>query len=112
MPLRRPSGHGFGVRKTNPAPVSGWTSLFLEWMNAPGPAETLGAVVDLTISGLSFGEIGRTRISCYVALDRAACAAFIEESRMECIKADKLHRKSGQAKPEGNSTEDDPGTKG
>jgi acetyl esterase/lipase len=29
-------GHGFGVRKTNPAPVSGWTSLFLEWMNAQG----------------------------------------------------------------------------
>jgi acetyl esterase/lipase len=29
-------GHGFGVRKTNPAPVSGWTSLFLEWMNARG----------------------------------------------------------------------------
>jgi endo-1,4-beta-xylanase len=27
-------GHGFGVRKTNPAPVSGWTTLFLEWMNA------------------------------------------------------------------------------
>jgi acetyl esterase/lipase len=29
-------GHGFGVRKTNPAPVSGWTSLFLEWMDAQG----------------------------------------------------------------------------
>jgi acetyl esterase/lipase len=29
-------GHGFGVRTTNPAPVSGWTSLFLEWMNAQG----------------------------------------------------------------------------
>jgi endo-1,4-beta-xylanase len=29
-------GHGFGVRKTNPAPVLGWTSLFLEWMNAQG----------------------------------------------------------------------------
>ncbi len=29
-------GHGFGVRKTNPAPVSGWTSLFLDWMNAQG----------------------------------------------------------------------------
>jgi acetyl esterase/lipase len=29
-------GHGFGVRKTNPAPVSGWTSLFLEWLNAQG----------------------------------------------------------------------------
>jgi acetyl esterase/lipase len=29
-------GHGFGVRKTNPAPVSGWTTLFLEWMNAQG----------------------------------------------------------------------------
>jgi acetyl esterase/lipase len=29
-------GHGFGVRTTNPAPVSGWTTLFLEWMNAQG----------------------------------------------------------------------------
>jgi acetyl esterase/lipase len=29
-------GHGFGVRKTNPTPVSGWTTLFLEWMNAQG----------------------------------------------------------------------------
>jgi endo-1,4-beta-xylanase len=29
-------GHGFGVRKTNPPPVSGWTSLFLEWLNAQG----------------------------------------------------------------------------
>jgi acetyl esterase/lipase len=29
-------GHGFGVRKTNPAPVSGWISLFLEWMNHQG----------------------------------------------------------------------------
>jgi acetyl esterase/lipase len=29
-------GHGFGVRKSNPAPVSGWTLLFLDWMNAQG----------------------------------------------------------------------------
>jgi acetyl esterase/lipase len=29
-------GHGFGMRKSNPAPVSGWTSLFLEWMGAQG----------------------------------------------------------------------------
>jgi acetyl esterase/lipase len=29
-------GHGFGIRKTNPAPVSGWTELFLEWLNAQG----------------------------------------------------------------------------
>ena len=29
-------GHGFGVRKTYPAPVSGWTLLFLDWMNAQG----------------------------------------------------------------------------
>jgi acetyl esterase/lipase len=32
-------GHGFGVRKTNPVPVSGWTMLFLEWMNAQGLLE-------------------------------------------------------------------------
>jgi acetyl esterase/lipase len=29
-------GHGFGVRPTNPAPVSGWTTLFLDWMNGQG----------------------------------------------------------------------------
>jgi dienelactone hydrolase len=29
-------GHGFGIRKTNPAPVSGWPTLFLEWLNAQG----------------------------------------------------------------------------
>jgi acetyl esterase/lipase len=29
-------GHGFGMRKTNPAPVSGWPLLFLEWMSAQG----------------------------------------------------------------------------
>jgi acetyl esterase/lipase len=28
--------HGFGVRKTNPAPVSGWTVLFLQWLDAQG----------------------------------------------------------------------------
>jgi hypothetical protein len=58
--------------------------------------------------GLSFWKLGRTRISCYVALDRAACAPFRKERRMKCDKATKFYRKSGQAKPEGNSTEDDP----
>ena len=29
-------GHGFGMRKTNPPPVSGWPQLFLEWMSARG----------------------------------------------------------------------------
>jgi len=29
-------GHGFGVRTTNPAAVSGWPLLFLEWLNAQG----------------------------------------------------------------------------
>jgi hypothetical protein len=31
----------------------------------------------------------------YAALGTAACAAFIEESRMKCASANKLHRKSG-----------------
>jgi hypothetical protein len=35
----------------------------------------------------------------YVALDTTACAAFIKESRMICINAYKLHRKSGEAQP-------------
>jgi len=29
-------GHGFGIRRTNPLPISDWPSLFLEWMNAQG----------------------------------------------------------------------------
>jgi predicted esterase len=29
-------GHGFGIRKTNPLPVSEWPSLFLDWMTAQG----------------------------------------------------------------------------
>ena len=29
-------GHGFGVRTSNPAPVSGWTLLFLQWLTAQG----------------------------------------------------------------------------
>lgn len=29
-------GHGFGVRARNPAPVSGWTLLFLDWMRTQG----------------------------------------------------------------------------
>ncbi|AXC14231.1 Endo-1,4-beta-xylanase B precursor [Acidisarcina polymorpha] len=29
-------GHGFGVRQTNTAPVSGWTTLLLQWLDAQG----------------------------------------------------------------------------
>jgi hypothetical protein len=36
-----------------------------------------------------------TRISCTRYQETATCAAFIEESRMELIRATKLHRKSG-----------------
>jgi hypothetical protein len=35
------------------------------------------------------------RISCTLHRARVACAAFIEESRMKFINANKLHRKSG-----------------
>jgi len=35
------------------------------------------------------------RISCTRRQATAACAAFIEESRMKFVKAYKLHRKSG-----------------
>jgi hypothetical protein len=38
---------------------------------------------------------GLTRISCARHQATAACAAFIEESRMKFINANKLHRKSG-----------------
>jgi hypothetical protein len=36
------------------------------------------------------------RISCYAALDIAACADFIEEIRMKCADAKNLDRKSGK----------------
>jgi hypothetical protein len=36
-----------------------------------------------------------TQISCTRYQARAACAAFIEESRMKFINANKPHRKSG-----------------
>src|SRR5271169_6535107 len=36
-----------------------------------------------------------TRISCTRHQATAACAAFIEESRMKLINANRLHRKSG-----------------
>jgi hypothetical protein len=35
------------------------------------------------------------RISCYVAPDRTACAAFFKESRMQFDNATNLDRKSG-----------------
>jgi hypothetical protein len=35
------------------------------------------------------------RISCYVAPDRTACAAFFTESRMQFDNATNLDRKSG-----------------
>jgi hypothetical protein len=39
----------------------------------------------------------RTRISCHAAMDMAACAAFVKESRMEIANATKLNKKSGVA---------------
>jgi hypothetical protein len=35
------------------------------------------------------------RISCLAALETAACAAFIKESRMECASATNTNSKSG-----------------
>jgi hypothetical protein len=37
----------------------------------------------------------RTRISCYAAPDKTACAAFFKESRIEFDNATNLDRKSG-----------------
>jgi hypothetical protein len=37
-----------------------------------------------------------TRISCHVALDRAACAPFRKERRMKCINATNLNRNPGE----------------
>ena len=41
------------------------------------------------------GSPQRTRISCYAAPDRTACAAFFKESRMQFDNATNLDRKSG-----------------
>ena len=30
------TGHGFGVRASNPPPVSGWIQNFFDWMGAQG----------------------------------------------------------------------------
>jgi hypothetical protein len=38
----------------------------------------------------------RTRISCYAAPDRTACAAFFKESCMQHANATELDRKSGE----------------
>jgi hypothetical protein len=61
--------------------------------------------INTTVTGEMLDDI---RISChaapdapacpdflYAAKERVTCAAFIEESRMECIDANRLHRKSG-----------------
>jgi hypothetical protein len=45
----------------------------------------------------------RTRISCYAALDMAACAPFRKEGRMKCINATKINRKSGDSGAEGSA---------
>jgi hypothetical protein len=39
----------------------------------------------------------QTRISCHAALDIAACAVFVTESRMRFVNATEFHRKSGEA---------------
>jgi hypothetical protein len=39
----------------------------------------------------------RTRISCYAALDKAACGPFRKEGPMKFDNATKFHRKSGGA---------------
>lgn len=36
-------GHGFGVRTTNPPQVSGWTMLFLQWLDTQGLLKTSSA---------------------------------------------------------------------
>jgi cyanate permease len=45
-----------------------------------------------------------TRISCFTAPDRAACAAFIKESRMRFANATSLDRKFGKASGEQKRT--------
>jgi hypothetical protein len=45
----------------------------------------------------------RTRISCYAASDRTACAAFFKESRMEFDNATNLDRKFRGTKRKGEA---------
>jgi hypothetical protein len=67
------------------------------------PSAAEGSAVPRTFPGNAESHppqnchLDRTRISCHAALDMAACAAFVKESRMKCANAIKFHRKSGGA---------------
>jgi hypothetical protein len=49
--------------------------------------------------GVTLPFVIPTRISCHTALDKATCAPFCKEERMNCDYTTKYHRKSGGAKP-------------
>jgi hypothetical protein len=64
--------------------------------------KNVGPQIVLFLETLKFAfkqicHLGRTRISCHVALDIAARAAFVKESSIKCVNATKFHRKSGGA---------------
>jgi hypothetical protein len=60
-----------------------------------------------------FYRIGRIRALrdpdfLYVALDKAACAAFVKESRMNFASANQFHRKSGDHYPNAQTYRSNP----
>jgi hypothetical protein len=63
------------------------------------PSARVGTIIwGLALSSPLSSRPERTRISCYCALDRAACAPFREERRIKFANATKFYRKSGVAK--------------
>jgi hypothetical protein len=56
-----------------------------------------GLTLVSTIAPMNANDCQSPRISCLAALETAACAAFIKESRMECASATNTNRKSGTA---------------
>jgi hypothetical protein len=67
---------------------------------APGDLQFCGRLPE-TLNFFAQPELSsrpeRTRISCHVALETTACAAFSEESRMKFANATDINRKSGVA---------------
>ena len=63
----------------------------------PTEAKRSGGICSSTDLSWKCFRPERTRISCHAALDKAACAAFIKESRIKFTNATNLNRKPGVA---------------
>jgi hypothetical protein len=68
------------------------------WVSTAAEPPVLGPIIK-TIKVFGTPHLAKnernTRIACTRHLERATCAAFIEESRIKLLFVTKLHRKSG-----------------